>query len=1125
MDRSAATGGGPSNALVGRGEELDQLRAVARSAPGRSGALCLVAGAAGMGKTRVVTELAEELAGGGAAVAWGRAWNGEGAPAYWPWSQVLRSVLRTVADDRPVDPYLARAMPGIRTAAGGTSEGSAAVPADGPVDGQIGGRFLVFEAVAEALRSAGSARPLALVFDDLHAADVASLQLLEFVAGDLERLPVTIIGTYRDQHPLIDPAIDEARTARTAQIDRLGPVVRLTGLHPAAVAALVRDRCGAEPPPDLVERLHRVTEGNPFFLTEIARLLGTDSRSWDGTGGAAAVPLPATLRTMVRSRVEALDPDAREVLSTASVLGEEFSIGPLTHATGGERATTLAALDDAAAEGLIRETGPLGTYRFAHALTREALYADLGSVRRAELHDHVGRALEASYASLAGVHAAELAEHFAHAATLGDAGPAVAYGTEAGDRAMAAFAYDDAARSYRMALDVLTSSGGGATERAELLLALAAAQTRGTACDAAIATYDEAARLAAAADRADLLGRAAVGATQAHFRLAGYVLDLDARLRVLEQAAAVTAGRGDPLEAMVLASLAWTRSVSSTETDALGLARRAVALADGSGDAVATALAHHALRWALAGAGSPAEKQAATSRLLDLSSVSGDLELAWWGHRWALFDALEACDPEAVAAELAQLQRLADALREPYFGVFVALFRASVAMLQGRLRDAASHLDDSFVLAEAAQVGPEHGGGLSVFLHREQGLLDMTVLAPLLDAFPDVPMFQALAAWGHANTGDLEAARLALRRLDGSLPRMPRAAHWSTTLATAADAAYLTGDEATAAAVAPLLAEAGDEAVVIAGPLIWTGSSAHYAGLALLTLGDVDGALEALAAGRAAHERIGATPLLLYSDAAIAHALIVRDLPGDAERSAVLLKGASQRADEIGLGSFPDRLAAVEISSGPVTVAAHPPPVPKVLQFVRTGDVWQVGDADAPVLVRHSLGMTYLDQLLASPGQEHHALDLQAMTGNGGAVRAPSGRELAEAGLHVSGGSTDILLDDQARQAYRQRYEDLSAELTEAESWRDHERTATARVELDALAAELARAVGLGGRARPGGSNAERARVNVTRAIRLAIDRIGEHDAALGAVLSAAVATGTYCRYEPLPGGPHWGRS
>jgi hypothetical protein len=163
--------------------------------------------------------------------------------------------------------------------------------------------------------------------------------------------------------------------------------------------------------------------------------------------------------------------------------------------------------------------------------------------------------------------------------------------------------------------------------------------------------------------------------------------------------------------------------------------------------------------------------------------------------------------------------------------------------------------------------------------------------------------------------------------------------------------------------------------------------------------------------------------------------------------------------------------------------------------------------------------LRYLARLLANPGVEVHAIELVAGSEGGGDTTAPVA---LAAGLEIQSGadSAGPLLDSSAKASYRERLEELRLDIDEAESFNDPERAARAREEMDFIARELAGAVGLGGRDRQAGSNAERARVNATRAIRSAIKRIADYDENLGRELEATVRTGTFCAYEPDPRRP-----
>jgi hypothetical protein len=184
--------------------------------------------------------------------------------------------------------------------------------------------------------------------------------------------------------------------------------------------------------------------------------------------------------------------------------------------------------------------------------------------------------------------------------------------------------------------------------------------------------------------------------------------------------------------------------------------------------------------------------------------------------------------------------------------------------------------------------------------------------------------------------------------------------------------------------------------------------------------------------------------------------------------------------------------------------------------FRRDGEYWRVqfeGDAFA---IRDSRGMHHLARLLEAPGHEVHALELASA--NGDPLKRPVG---ASVGLGVDP-MTGIgpVIDAEAKAAYRTRVSELREEIAEAESWNDPERTARATEELHALTDQLAAAAGLGGRARPIGSAAERARVSVTRAIRASVNRLGQQSASLGAHLALTIRTGTYCSYMPDPRAP-----
>jgi CheY-like chemotaxis protein len=186
--------------------------------------------------------------------------------------------------------------------------------------------------------------------------------------------------------------------------------------------------------------------------------------------------------------------------------------------------------------------------------------------------------------------------------------------------------------------------------------------------------------------------------------------------------------------------------------------------------------------------------------------------------------------------------------------------------------------------------------------------------------------------------------------------------------------------------------------------------------------------------------------------------------------------------------------------------------------FRREGEFWTIAFEGAAFRLRDSKGLHYIAALLRSPGQERHVLDL---VGSQRAQEGSSGRSGTEAGSGLrAAGDAGPVLDPVAKAQYRARLDDLEEELREAEQWSDPERAARAIEERELLAHELASAIGLGGRDRTAGSDAERARINVTRAIKAVIDRIAEHSPPLTKHFAATLHTGTFCSYAPDPHSP-----
>ncbi len=374
-----------------------------------SGQLFLLEGEPGIGKTHLARALGDEARARGFAVVWGRCWEEGGAPAYWPWTQVLRALVRQRGRDRLLEGDVAalhRLVPIV-------SELATVVPEDSSNGEAPTGQFALFDAATTLLQETVAERPTALILDDLHAADHDSLRLLQFLARDLPQSRLLIVGTFRG-----DDAAQSGADALLAKLARDGRVLPLRGLTEAQVAALVERIAGEPAGAGVVRSVHRATQGNPLYVDSITHLLVAEDRLQEASGrgdepGAVALPLPPSIRDATRSRLAYLDAESRAALRVAAVIGRTFTLPVLGIVVGRPPDTLLDLLDVAVNRGTIRpSTTVAGSFVFEHILVRDVLYRELEPSRRAELHWHVGTALEQVNASDLDPHVAEIAHHF-----------------------------------------------------------------------------------------------------------------------------------------------------------------------------------------------------------------------------------------------------------------------------------------------------------------------------------------------------------------------------------------------------------------------------------------------------------------------------------------------------------------------------------------------------------------------------------------------------------------------------------------------------------------------------------------------------------------------------------------
>ncbi len=869
--------------LVGREREcalLDDLLAAG------TGQVVLVAGEPGVGKTRLAEEASARAKAQGPAVAWGRA--SEGSPPYWPWRQVLRRL----------------GLPDLTAT--------------------VEERFVLFESVAARLSEVATPGGLLVVLDDLQWADPASLRLLAHVATGIADVPMVVLGTYRDTEPV---TLDLRNATR----------IRLLGLSAGEVATQLAGVTGWAVPEPVAAAIHRRTNGNPFFVAELGRVLAT---SGDGR-------LPDGIRDAVQARLARLSPDGRTVVTAAAVLGKGLDAVSLAAVTALDLGTVLAAVDEATGAGLVTDG------RFTHDLIREAAQLEVPTAERLRLHQRMAEHLLTGDPDR---HIEELANHWLAALPAGDAAQAGRWAERAAERAMAQQAWEQA----DALLGAATAAATGPADRCRLLLARAHAQVRGYDIGGARQSVLAVADLARAAGDSVSLARAVLTMDGAN----DFLWDPTNRALAVEALRGI--GTADsPIRVRLLAQLAasdtW-RSLADAEArsaEALAMAERLAAadqldpstarlplLRGSSGknrpgdhyfpEVVASTddERRQALREALrarhltrSGPDGVHERLALGDQLLAMGVEHRDDDAALWGRIWR-FDALvQLGQVDRAEAELDPIEAIAARLRSPLARWHATRYRATIALARGRF-------DDAFRLgveAEAIVRRAGHEGarvpsiGLLIIARMSTSLDDLETDTyyqahrDLYEGIGDSPATTAfrggLATW-KAMLGHRDEAE----RIYRTLPPIAASPPFMLlpVLAAAAELAHEFTDKPVAAEVYERLIPHADLVMCGGAGIIAVSGSAHGAlGLAAATLDRLDDAVAHLRTAVDVNDRVGLPPNAALARFHLAEVLTRRKRPGDRDEADAAGASAAKAAERLGMVPLVRRIKALD--GGPLT--------------------------------------------------------------------------------------------------------------------------------------------------------------------------------------------------------------
>ena len=673
--------------FVGRADESSKLRALFEKAAAGSGAVAMLVGEPGIGKTRLADEFAEYARGCGATVVWGRCYEGEWAPPFSPFAEAIRQHAGDLTDDdlRAAlgndAPLLARVVPALAERLGDPQQ-AATLPAESE-------RYRLLDAAASFFGAIAATRPLLVVLDDLHWADRGTVAMLTHVARGLKTQRALLLGTYRDievdpQHPLT-AALAGLRRETTAERIVLG------GLATDEVGQLLDIIAEQDVPDALAQAIAQETGGNPFFIREVLLHLVDEGKifrqdgHWTSTVSIAELGIPEGVREVIDRRLARLSGTCNRMLIAASAMTGGFTWAELKAILPGDEAVTEAQLLDTLEEALgaqvIGETAP-STYDFTHALIRHALYERPSTPRRLMLHRTIGEALERLYAGETERHLAELAYHFGQAAGRSDAAKVIDYANRAGKHALLLNVDEVAADQFSRAIELLElQRSPDEPLRARLLVDLARAEVTHQD-DKSMIHAKEAADIAASLQDAELMAEAALAFRSASDMGTYFARgDADARhviaVNLLETALHALPHEDSALRAHVQAAL--SMSIDCADDRPRQLADEAVQTAARLRDQDALQHALSAQYYMLERPEYVRERLAIADKLVNLNIPSASLD----GHFKRLSELLLLGDIAAVNDEIHKCEELQNQLRYYAGDHWVLLASAMRALLSG----------------------------------------------------------------------------------------------------------------------------------------------------------------------------------------------------------------------------------------------------------------------------------------------------------------------------------------------------------------------------------------------------------------------------------------------------------
>ncbi len=909
---------GTPTIFVGRDRELGVLGAALAESRNREPRLVFVAGEAGIGKTRIAEEFLLRARREGCVTVIARCHECDGAPAFWPWVQIARACAERFAPDQLTDafgpflPYLAPLL-----------DATIAVP-DGaplPLDEQApqATRFRLFDAMARLLRRVSADRHVVLTIDDLHRADPASFELLQFVIRELADSKILIIATYRDA----EFPNESGRAQILASLIREphSRSISLAGFSLDDVSLyLAKSGSANSTDEDLAEALHERSGGNPFFLAQLLQLLTPEEPA--AARGKTTDPgnaLPRGLREAISRQIADLPLATQQLLAGAAINGREFSLTELALALTLPTEELLAAVAPALQARLVRDTaGRPYSYRFNHVLLRDALYESIDLVERSRLHRLIGEAIETVSANHLDSRAPELAHHFVQAARSGSSESAVRYSIRAARRAAAQLAFEDACDHYRVAIGLIEPHGNDdLLHQCDLLLALGEVEIRAGERAASHATLGRAAELAREIPSPERLARAALGLAPGLFAIEAGVVDPVLIARLEEALAALPPG-DSPLRSQLLARLAIALVWSDAEQRRDALSREAIDVARRVDDPATRGLAliaRHGTTW-------PPQRLTERKALLrELGRCSSDAqseELSLVHHVLEIALHFELGNVAAANREIDSFTRSARYRRDQHALWYAGLFACVRASLEGRGRDVEQH--SRAFLEQGLRVGDvnamEAYGAQLVARSWDEGRPEDVIekLQEMVRSYPTLFAWKGALGISYLEAGQLNDARRTFEELAlHDFRNMPWNEAGAINYCFLADLAYEFGDRHRARLLYEILLPAASHFVVGGFASVFRGSIARSLGLLAGTLGHYDVSTDHFEHALQQNARAGAVPFVAQTQYDYARTLLRRANSNDREKAKLLVGEGLKTAARLDLHRLGEKLRVLPL--------------------------------------------------------------------------------------------------------------------------------------------------------------------------------------------------------------------